>query len=100
MEVVKSPTIPVRKRKPKQHIDKSAKLLSLISRVLKNMYGPARLQELIEDLSARDKAMFLMHYIQPAKQKPTTEPYENLPDEQLEKLATMLSNKAREASGR
>lgn len=76
------------------HIDKSAKLLSLIQRTLKNMYGPARLQELIEDLSSRDQAMFIINFIKPA---PVKDEFERLDDESLQRLADMMTERSKRA---
>lgn len=95
MEVVKTSHIATPKRKPRIRVDKSAALLSLMTRTLKNMYTPTRLQELIEDLNSRDKAMLFMHYVRPPQPDKARDEFDKLTDEQLEKLAEMVTNKAK-----
>jgi hypothetical protein len=79
------------------HQDKSARLLSLMTRVLKNMYTPARLEELIEELNPRDQAMLFMHYVRPPQPEKPKDELERLDDESLEKLANKVTEQARRA---
>jgi hypothetical protein len=94
MEAVRAELIVPRKRKPRMRVDKSAALLSLISRVLKHRYTPAKLDELIDQLTPRDQAMFICHYIKPVQPK---DELESLDDHSLQRLADLLRNESKQA---
>ncbi len=97
MELVKPSNIASPKRKPRMRVDKSAALLSLISRVLKKRYSPAKLDELIDQLTPRDQAMFICHYIKPPQTEKAKDELEKLDDESLQRLVNKYMEQSKQA---
>jgi hypothetical protein len=84
------------KRTVERRRDKSAMLLSVILRALRNEVTPAKLAKLYTALKPRDQAMFIINFVKPPPPEKPKDIFDDLSPQQLDYVAQVIKQQANE----